>query len=115
MWPFGPKKSLSELAIERAPELVRLTSKSWPKFLRELAASDRELGFETPELGAKIFFFANRATEAFRKAQPKIRSLPDLHFFEVIGAGVVVSGTNTIQEVEAATGITIPPHLTNMK
>lgn len=113
MWPFGKKKSLPELAVERAPELVRLIEVKWPEYLRQLAADDRQNGFDDPGLETKFFFYANRSTEAIRLAQPAIRDLPDRFFIQVIAAGVIRSGTHSQVEIEKAIGMDVPQHLIN--
>jgi hypothetical protein len=104
MWPFGKSKPLRQIEEERFPELVALMARKWPQYLREL----EKQGFGRPPLEIQLGTYGVRAAQALRKGQFSLRQSDDSYFMLAVATGIVQSGCYTKEDVERASGFSLP-------
>lgn len=103
MWPFKPRRSSADLAVEWMPRAIDVAAQKWLEFVGQPFA-------EQMALGEKIFLFTTGLSKGLRQ-WPAFKASPDVIFLLIAAKGVERSRTHLRIEIESALQVPLPaPH-----
>lgn len=100
MWPFKPKKSKADLAIQWMPRAIEVATLKWLEFVEQQFA-------QSMPLDEMIYIFTAGLTKGLREWEA-YKSSPDALFLLIAAKGVERSRTHLRIEIEAALEMPLP-------
>lgn len=100
MWPFKPRKSNVDLAVEWMPRAIEVATLKWLEFVEQPFA-------QSMPLDEMLYIFTTGLTAGLREWKA-FKSSPDALFLLIAAKGVERSRTHLRIEIEAALGLPLP-------